>query len=105
MNENLAGSDVQVNIIQCRVYNLCRYVIDIVYVNEIEDQAAGPSSDKIFGVVFRCGPPGVAQRLPVVGFFASVNDKPSALAANGGFIGLRADKQILMHFNDECLPK
>jgi len=35
----------------------------------------------------------------MIGFLAGVNDEPTALAANGDLIVLRADKQILADFN------
>ncbi len=92
MNENRVGGNVLVNITQCCIYNLCGYVIDIVGVNQIENQTAWPPGNQIFGVVFRCGSPGVAQRAPVIRVFAGVNNKPSALSANSDFIGLRANK-------------
>ena len=99
MNQNLAGSDVLVNIIQCRVYNLRRYVIDIGGVHQIENQASWPPGDQIFRMVFRCGSPGVAQRLPVIRFFASMDNKPPVLVANRRLIVLRAYKQVMMQLN------
>ena len=54
-------------------------------------------------MVFSRRPPLITQRQPVIGFFASMNDKPAALTADKGFISFRSNKQIVMHL-DQYFP-
>jgi hypothetical protein len=104
MNQNLTGSNVLVNIAQCRIYYLCGYVIDIISVNQIKNQPTLPPCNEIFRVILRCGAARIAQRAPMIRVFAGVNNKPPALTSNSGFVRLRANKQIMMNFYNAFPP-
>lgn len=95
MDQYLARCDVLMNVSQCRIDYFWRDEVDVVHIHQIEDQATWPPGHEILWVIFRRSAPGVTQRLPVIGLLAGMNDKPAALAANGSFIVLRTDKQVI----------
>src|SRR5258708_2952520 len=63
---------------------------------EVQDEAMAAPSNKVFRVVLRSGPSGVAQRLAVIRLFAGVDDPPAGLFPNVVLVvGCIPDKQIL----------
>lgn len=99
MNQNFPRSNILINIAYRGIDDFRRNVIHIIGVDQIEDQAAWATGNKIFGMIFGGSTSSIAQCLPVIGFFAGMNDKPAALAANKGLINFRAHKQVRQHLN------
>jgi len=99
MEQHLGAASIRVNGLDCGINNLSRHIVHVCNVHQIKDQAPIASRDKIFRVIFSRCASGITERLTMIWFLASMNEKPVRFSTHAPLICFVTYKKARVNFN------